>query len=285
MADNGRGMDANDSSTVPSCPGCAQRVRRIAQLEARNAQLESRLAEYEKRTCQLAQIIEQLRRGGKRQAAPFSKGPPKLNPKKPGRKSGDDYGAKAFRAVPPVMDETHDVPLPPRCPRCGGETLEHQGTVQQYQTEIPTRVIHRQFNIAVGRCACCGKHVRGRHALQTSDAVGCCGAVADIHDIRGGSKQVILKEIGGDGSYEIPYGILLPRGVEGLLVVGRCVSADQVANSSIRQQAGCLVTAQAGGTAAALAVRWGISPREISTAQLQELLLGQGAIIPSASCC
>ena len=57
---------------IPSCPGCLQRDRRIAELEARVAGLEQKL--------------EAALRGGKRQAAPFSKGPPKpgLRPAMPG---------------------------------------------------------------------------------------------------------------------------------------------------------------------------------------------------------
>ena len=44
--------------------------------------------------------LEALARGAKRQAAPFSKGPPKSDPKPPGRKSGEDYGTHHRRALP-----------------------------------------------------------------------------------------------------------------------------------------------------------------------------------------
>src|SRR5208337_3491047 len=91
-----------DVPPAPACPGCVAAAKRIAELEARIKQLEA--------------IVEQLRRSGKRQAAPFSRGLPKLDPKPPGRKSGEDYGTKAFRAVPPVIDEIHEAPLPKRCP-------------------------------------------------------------------------------------------------------------------------------------------------------------------------
>src|SRR5258708_39629233 len=98
-------MDADQTSTDASaCPGCAERDRRIARLEAQVKQLQ--------------QHVESLSRSAKRQAAPFSRGLPKLDPKLPGRKSGDDYGTKAFRVVPPVIDEIHDAPLPDRCPKC-----------------------------------------------------------------------------------------------------------------------------------------------------------------------
>jgi len=144
----------------PSCPGCVAAAQRIAELEARIAALET--------------LVEQLRRGGKRQAAPFSKGSPQANPKQPGRKPGTDYGTKAFRAIPPVIDEVLEAPLPPRCP-CGG-TVVPDTVEQQYQTEIPRRPIHRQFNVHVGHCRRCGQRLQGRHALQTSDALGCCAS-------------------------------------------------------------------------------------------------------------
>lgn len=155
-------MDADPTSTdVPLCPGCLQRDQRIVQLEKRVAQLEARL--------------EELSRSAKRQAAPFSRGLPKADPKRPGRKSGEDYGTKARRAIPAVIDEVHEAPLPPACPRCGGRVIESH-VDQQYQVEIPRRPIHRQFNVHVGCCACCDARVQGRHPLQTSDALGCCAS-------------------------------------------------------------------------------------------------------------
>jgi transposase len=146
-------------------PFDAAAARRIAELERRNAELEARVATLEK-------IIDELRRGGKRQAAPFSKSPPKIDPKKPGRKPGDDYGTKARRALPPRIDEVCHAPLPAQCPACGGGHVRRTHTAHQYQAEIPRRVIYRRFDVQVGCCRDCGKRVQGRHQLQTSDALG-----------------------------------------------------------------------------------------------------------------
>jgi transposase len=149
-------MDAasNDTKSVtPTCEGCAERDRRIADLEARIAKLET------------------LARGAKRQAAPFSKGAPKSDPKPPGRKSGEDYGTHHRRALPPRIDEVLDAPLPGQCPFCGGNVSQTEVT-RQYQAEIPRKVIYRQFNVCVGECCGCRRRVQGRHPLQTSDALG-----------------------------------------------------------------------------------------------------------------
>ena len=72
------------------------------------------------------------------------------------------------------MDEPISVPLPEQCPHCGSG-VAFQGTESQYQEEIVRRTWVRRFDIAVGCCCGCGRRVQGRHALQTSDAVGVGG--------------------------------------------------------------------------------------------------------------
>jgi transposase len=166
-------MDANQTNMdvpfVPSCPGCVAAAKRIAELEKRDAEREARIAVLERK-------VEELSRSAKRQAAPFSRGLPKSDPKKPGRKSGDDYGTVSRRTVPDHIDETHEAPLPRRCPNCGNNAFIDTHVEQQYQVEIPRRPIYRQFNVGVGQCTCCRRRVQGRHPLQTSDALGCCAS-------------------------------------------------------------------------------------------------------------
>jgi transposase len=140
-----------------NCPDCRILQRRVAELEAQVARLAAQL--------------EELRRAGKRQAAPFAKGPPKPQPKKPGRKPGQDYGSKAQRPPPESIDEIYEAPLPDACPDCGGP-IDEARVAQQYQTEIPRRPIQRQFKVHIGFCRRCGQRLQGRHALQTSDALG-----------------------------------------------------------------------------------------------------------------
>jgi len=132
-----------------------------------NARLRERLAEAE--------------RAGKRQAAPFSKGEPKEEPKLPGRKPGRDYGIRARRQVPDHVDEVYDVPPPSHCPDCGG-VVEDDHVVSQYQEDIPpVTTIIRRFDIHIGRCVRCKRRVRSRHPLQTSDAVGAAGVQVGPH--------------------------------------------------------------------------------------------------------
>src|SRR5215831_8881052 len=94
--------------------------------------------------------LDQAQRQSKRQAAPFSKGPPKSQPKEPGRKSGKAHGRHGHRLPlsPAAVDEILEAPLPDICPECGGSVRE-AGVARQYQTEIPRRPLIRQFNVHV----------------------------------------------------------------------------------------------------------------------------------------
>ena len=142
------------------------------QLAAENQSLRQRVAELEGQVRQLTAQLQEVLRASKRQAAPFSKGPPKDPPAPPGRKAGENYGPKAHRPIPSRKpDEIIDVPLPDRCPDCNGPTTEDR-QAQQFQMEIPRRPIIRRFDIHIGHCRGCGKHIQPRHPLQTSDALG-----------------------------------------------------------------------------------------------------------------
>ena len=143
----------------PTCPSCQTLQRQVDVLQVQVADLTRRLQE--------------ALRAGKRQAAPFRKGPPKPNPKAPGRKAGDAHGRHAHRALPTPehISECHEVSLPAACPHCQGHLAETE-IAEQFQTEIPRQPVVRQFRIHVGHCERCGRRVQGRHELQTSDALG-----------------------------------------------------------------------------------------------------------------
>ena len=66
--------------------------------------------------------------------------------------------------------------MPRVCPDCGGSVAVTH-VASQYQEEIPEmRPVVRRFDIEVGHCSQCQRRVQGRHALQTSDALGAAGA-------------------------------------------------------------------------------------------------------------
>jgi hypothetical protein len=80
-------------------------------------------------------------------------------------------------------------------------------------------------------------------------------------------------------NFEIPYRCLLPLGIDNLLVAGRCISADHVAESGIRAITACMYTGQAAGTAASLALRQGRPLRTLDVKELQDSLRSQGMIL------
>jgi len=77
----------------------------------------------------------------------------------------------------------------------------------------------------------------------------------------------------------IPYGSLVPVRVDNLLASGRCVAADNTMLNYTRLIAPCMLTGQAAGAAAALAVQENCTPRTVDVAKLQGLLRTQGAYL------
>src|SRR6516225_5188233 len=143
-------------------------------LRKQRERLQKEIERLRQETERLRRELEAALRASKRQAAPHSRGNPKANPQRPGRKPGRRYGRQACRPIPSRVDERITVPLPERCPHCGGG-VEPESSETQYQEEIIRRTVVRRFDIAVGHCRACARRVQGRHPLQTSDAVGVGG--------------------------------------------------------------------------------------------------------------
>jgi transposase len=139
-----------------------------------NAKLRKLVEFQAERIAELEKLIEEVRRGGKRQAAPFSKGIRKPNPKKPGRKGGEGYGTQARRASPQRQpDRVLDAALPPTCPHCSGGDLVKVRDAEQFVEDLPEPVtVLTRFDVAIGVCCGCGHRVQGRHSEQISDALG-----------------------------------------------------------------------------------------------------------------
>ena len=148
-----------------------ERLRnKIEQLRQQREQLEQERERLRQENEQLKRQLEEAQQANKRQAAPFSRGRAKLNPKPPGRKSGTAYGKRHGKAIPQQVDEVIAVPPPPQC-SCGGP-LQVEKIDSQFQHEIVRKTIWRRFDIAICRCTVCHKRVQGRDPRQTSDALG-----------------------------------------------------------------------------------------------------------------
>jgi hypothetical protein len=81
----------------------------------------------------------------------------------------------------------------------------------------------------------------------------------------------------------IPLRALIPKDSKNLMVAGRCLSSDQLANSALRVQASCMAMGQAAGVTAALAAQSGTTPLQVPLAKIRSELARHGAIVPKAA--
>ncbi len=79
--------------------------------------------------------------------------------------------------------------------------------------------------------------------------------------------------------YDIPYRCLVPQRIYNLLISGRCISATHEGMAGARVMGTCMAIGQAAGTAAALAVKHGVSPREVNVEELRRVLKADGALV------
>ena len=151
--------------------------KRIAELEQQLAQALEILQKVQRQLELLKVENEELRRAGKRQAAPFARRKLVEHPKRPGRKAGQ---GKFSRRAQPVCRQGYRTKKAKLhgCPECGGRLRDiHQH--EQYVTDIPKTIqlITTRYVTYSGYCADCHKRVHSRHPEQTSQATGAAGVM------------------------------------------------------------------------------------------------------------
>jgi hypothetical protein len=131
------------------------------------------------------------------------------------------------------------------------------------------------------------RRVVGGYMLSGEDVLGC----ASFDDSIGVNGWPMESHVAGDvifkfppipesrGFNELPYRMLVPAGIDNLLVAGRCASMTHDGQSAARVSGGCFVMGEAAGMAAALALGGNIIPRDIAVEELQQRLKQQGAFI------
>jgi glycine/D-amino acid oxidase-like deaminating enzyme len=110
------------------------------------------------------------------------------------------------------------------------------------------------------------------------DVIGLCGYPVDIHSPTG-SGGGVSEEMHTADAYQIPYRCMVPLGCEQLLVAGRSVSSTHEALGAIRVMPPAFAMGQAAGTAAALSLAEGVTPRSVDISRLQAALLADGAYL------
>ncbi len=131
------------------------------------------------------------------------------------------------------------------------------------------------------------RRVLGEYVLTGADVLACAG----FSDTVGVNGWPLERHVAGDvewswpaipgsrGFNHLPYRMLVPRGIDNLLVAGRCASMTSEGQSAARVSGGCFVMGQAAGTAAALAAADGVPPRALSAERLQAQLERDGAYL------
>jgi hypothetical protein len=131
------------------------------------------------------------------------------------------------------------------------------------------------------------RRVIGGYQLSGEDVLSC----ASFDDSIGVNGWPIEDHVAGDvvfkfppipdsrGFNEMPYRMLLPEGIDNLLVAGRCASMTHDGQSAARVSGACFVMGEAAGLAAALALSGNTLPRDIAIEKLQQVLKKEGAFI------
>jgi len=127
----------------------------------------------------------------------------------------------------------------------------------------------RESRKIVGRYSLTENDVRNQGRFD--DAIGIFPEFLDGYGI------VILPVTGR--YFQVPYGVMVPKNVENLLVAGRCVAGDRISHSAIRQMMCCTVTGQGAGVAAALSIKDNVNSGQVDIATLQKALVKQGVRI------
>lgn len=116
-----------------------------------------------------------------------------------------------------------------------------------------------------------------KDCIRFDDAVCACNYEIDIHNPEGAGTSHYFFNKGE--YYTIPYRSLIPKGIENMLVAGRCISSDHEAQASYRIMPTVCTIGEAAGTAIAQAIKTKLTIREIDVKKLQNTLVKNGAFI------
>ena len=154
------------------------------------------------------------------------------------------------------------------------------GFENAYLASTATRIGIRETRRILGRRVMAERDVT--EYREQKDVIGRGAYPVDIHSPDGAGTDFRQSRHVAGRSYALPYGMLVPRDVDKLLVAGRCVSATHVALSAIRVIGCCMAMGQAAGTAAGLCAQSGAGPAQLDVAALQNRLLADGVWLGDA---
>ena len=149
----------------------------------------------------------------------------------------------------------------PGCEKTHIETMQTEAAIRE------TYRIDREYQISHSN------YVSGK---IFTDSLSYSYYPIDLHDKNG----VLPKHLSEGIVATVPLRALVPKSSQNLLVAGRCVSSDRLANSALRVQASCMGMGQAAGAAAALACKLKTTPLNVPVNEIKSLLKTHGCIVP-----
>jgi hypothetical protein len=150
------------------------------------------------------------------------------------------------------------------------------GFENSYIVDLPPQLGIRETRRVIGGVMLSGEDVLGCASFE--DSVGVNGWPMEQHV----AGDVIFKFPPipeSRGFNELPSRMLVPEGIDNLLVAGRCASMTHDGQSAARVSGACFAMGEAAGSAAALALAGNTIPRDIAVDRLQTQLKQQGAFI------
>ncbi|MCC6870674.1 MAG: FAD-dependent oxidoreductase [Burkholderiales bacterium] len=115
-----------------------------------------------------------------------------------------------------------------------------------------------------------------RECVKPDDRIACTAWPLESH---GGGRGTNWEFLPDREWYGIPFGCLVAKTLENLLVAGRNLSATHVAQASARVAGPCFAMGEAAGTAAAMACRHGGAVRAAPVTDVQAELVRHGAVL------
>lgn len=130
----------------------------------------------------------------------------------------------------------------------------------------------------------------GKKNQEIPDSIAIGGYILDLHtgdddddfEHELGERQSAMRTHEPAGAFQVPMRIFIPMSDDNFLAAEKNLSMSRLATSALRLQPVCMMTGQAVGTLAALAVSYDVKPRDIHAVHVQKILADSGVMLSLA---
>ena len=130
----------------------------------------------------------------------------------------------------------------------------------------------------------------GKKNQELYDAIAIGGYILDLHagdddddfEHELGENQAAIRKHEPAGAFQVPMKILIPASDDSFLAAEKNLSMSRLASGALRLQPVCMMTGQAVGALAAIALHEGVAPREVHPVRVQKVLADSGVMLSLA---